>query len=311
MISIDWADWGLTAPRALRPVSGGLINASFCATWDDGSARFVQQVNRSVFVNLEAIEHNLRLVADSSASRFAVTPERRRDGAVHSSEAWRIFRWVDAGTREATPHELGAFWGRFNAELNRAPQPWACVLPDFHSARIRYAQWVAVRNQVPQAYADLALELEAWSQPYQSLEARLMPAVQHHDAKRSNVLLGEEGLRAVDLDTLQPGYLGSDFGDLVRSAAALRDEDDPKGNGLDPKVFEALWEGYAGEFRAAEARAEQVRAMPAYLTWIQALRFAGDAASGAGYYPESYPGHNWVRTRNQLELHASMVRNQG
>lgn len=308
MISIRWADWGLTAPRALRPVSGGLINASFCAEWSDGSQRFVQQVNRSVFANLESIEHNLRLVADSVAATLAVLPERRRDGAIHSPEGWRIFPWVQARPEAPSPAQLGVFWGRFNAELNRELLEWDTVLPDFHSARTRYAQWCDVRHQVATAHADVARELEAWSEEYIGFEAELAPGVQHHDAKRSNVILSDFGLQAVDLDTLQPGYLGSDFGDLVRSVAALRDEDDPKGNGVDSTAFESLWLGYSGAFPEATTRAKQVRAMPAYLTWIQALRFATDAASGRLYYTESYPGHTWVRARNQLQLHEGLTR---
>ena len=48
--------------------------------------------------------------------------------------------------------------------------------------------------------------------------------------------------------------------------------------------------------------------MPAYLSWMQALRFATDAASGSTYYRIDYPEHNWIRAQNQLELVRSLLK---
>jgi hypothetical protein len=48
--------------------------------------------------------------------------------------------------------------------------------------------------------------------------------------------------------------------------------------------------------------------MPAYLSWVQALRFATDAANGSTYYRIDYPEHNWVRAQNQLELVRSLLK---
>ena len=69
---------------------------------------------------------------------------------------------------------------------------------------------------VPLDYAKLCSELEDLAPTFLKLESKLLPAVQHHDAKRANMLLSDQGFRAIDLDTLQPGYLGSDFADWVK-----------------------------------------------------------------------------------------------
>jgi hypothetical protein len=160
----------------------------------------------------------------------------------------------------------------------------------------------------PLEYSELCIELESLAPLFLNLESKLMPAVQHHDAKRANMILSEQGFRAIDLDTLQPGYLGSDFADLVRSLAAVRAEDDPNGNSADPETVRELWEGYVNGWPEVADHEDTVSLMPAYLSWVQALRFATDAANGSTYYRIDYPEHNWVRAQNQLELVRSLLK---
>lgn len=42
---------------------------------------------------------------------------------------------------------------------------------------------------------------------------------------------------------------------------------------------------------------------------MAAVRFFADYLNGDTYYKVSYPGHNLVRTRNQLALFACVLRN--
>jgi hypothetical protein len=161
---------------------------------------------------------------------------------------------------------------------------------------------------VPHEYSELKSELEDLAPMFLKLESKLTPAVQHHDAKRANMLLSAQGFRAIDLDTLQPGYLGSDFADLVRSMAAARAEDDPKGNSAEPEILREILDGYLNGWPDASVHEDALRLMPAYLSWVQALRFATDAANGSTYYRIDYPEHNWVRAQNQLELVRSLLK---
>lgn len=307
MTGINWAEWGLSEPVRAEPVNGGLINTSLRAQWADGTVRFVQRVNLGVFQNLAAIEANLHLAQNHPIRNLAILPLRRRDGGIHSAEGWRIFPWTEDYPKQIGPQELGEFWGTLNSVLFTTKTDWKTVVPNFHSAAVRWNQWQAARLNVPNEYLDLAEFLDQWSEQFLQLESELLPAVQHHDAKHSNVLNTVSGLRAIDLDTLQPGYLGSDFADLVRSTAALRGEDDPLPNSANAAAFEAAWKGYSSGFNMAAKYISTLRQMPAYLTWIQALRFATDAADGNRYYRVSYPEHNWVRANNQAQLLRSLV----
>ena len=308
MTSINWSDWGRSEPLALTPVSGGLINESFRAEFGSGEIVFAQRVNRGVFSDLDAIEQNLILLWASPASELVVNPIPRLDGGIHDADGWRIQPWINEVAQHAPPYACGQFLGHFNRLLNERAAPWRTVLPNFHSAALRWAQWANVRQMVPLDYAKLYSELEDLAPLFLKLESKLMPAVQHHDAKRANMLLSDQGFRAIDLDTLQPGYLGSDFADLVRSMAAVRAEDDPKGNSAAPEIVRELWDGYLNGWPEAAVHEDSLRLMPSYLSWVQALRFATDAANGNTYYRIDYPEHNWVRAQNQLELVRSLLK---
>ena len=308
MTSINWSEWGRPAPIALTPVTGGLINESFRAEFGSGEVLFAQRVNRSVFRDLDAIEQNLILLRASPASVLAVNPVSRLDGSIHDAEGWRIQPWIHEAAQQASAYACGQFWGKFNRLLNERAAPWKTVLPDFHSAALRWEQWTSVRQLVPRAYSELKSGLEDLAPMFLTLESKLTPAVQHHDAKRANMLLSAQGFRAIDLDTLQPGYLGSDFADLVRSMASRRAEDDPKGNSAEPEIVRELWDGYLNGWPDAAAHEGTMLLMPAYLSWVQALRFAADAVHGSTYYRIDYPEHNWVRAQNQLELVRSLLK---
>lgn len=308
MTSINWSEWGRPAPIALTPVTGGLINESYRAEFGSGEVLFAQRVNRSVFRDLEAIEQNLILLRASPSSVLAVNPILRQDGSIHDAEGWRIQPWIDESAQQVSAYACGQFWGKFNRLLNERAAPWKTVLPDFHSAALRWEQWTSVRQLVPRAYLELKSGLEDFAPMFLTLELKLIPAVQHHDAKRANMLRSAQGFRAIDLDTLQPGYLGSDFADLVRSMASRRAEDDPKGNSAEPEIVRELWDGYLNGWPDAAAHEGTMLRMPAYLSWVQALRFATDAAHGSTYYRIDYPEHNWVRAQNQLELVRSLLK---
>ena len=90
----------------------------------------------------------------------------------------------------------------------------------------------------------------------------------------------------LDLDTVMWGALSWDFGDLVRSAAALGDEDDP---GIDFSIerYRALATGYvrgAGDLVDAELRAA-LGAAPAYMAYMLGLRFLIDYLDGDTLFP--------------------------
>jgi hypothetical protein len=138
----------------------------------------------------------------------------------------------------------------------------------------------------------------------------------HNDTKLNNVLLDHatgEGICVIDLDTTMPGSVLYDFGDLVRSAAAGREEDDPsaEGEAFRMDVFEALVEGYLS---AAGFLNDCERAHLAFSAKLLALecgiRFLTDFLEGDRYFRTSRPGQNLDRCRNQFAMVREMERQQ-
>lgn len=135
--------------------------------------------------------------------------------------------------------------------------------------------------------------------------------VTHNDTKAGNVLLHRDTKKAVaviDLDTVMPGTLLSDFGDMVRTFVPSTPEDAKERPQIRGDIYEALENAYleeTGGFLAAGERAY----LPLGGLWMcaeQALRFLSDYAAGDVYYKIRSADHNLVRARNQLSVFESL-----
>ena len=114
----------------------------------------------------------------------------------------------------------------------------------------------------------------------------------------------------VDLDTVMPGTVLFDFGDLVRTVAstAPEDERDLSRVSFSRELFRALLAGYlskAGAFLVPAER-ELLGEAGRSLAQIMGLRFLTDFLEGDVYYKISRPSHNLDRCRNQIAFIGSM-----
>ena len=141
--------------------------------------------------------------------------------------------------------------------------------------------------------------------------------VVHNDAKISNVLLdkkGEKGVCVVDLDTVMPGYLITDFGDMVRTmcCTASEEEKDIEKVAMDIVIFKATAKGFlsATETILTKEEKENLISGCIYIIFEQAIRFLTDYLVGDKYYQISYANQNLFRAKNQLKLLASIMQNK-
>jgi hypothetical protein len=118
-------------------------------------------------------------------------------------------------------------------------------------------------------------------------------------------------LCVIDLDTVMPSFVFSDFGDFLRTAANKVAEDDPRIEMVefDMEIFKAFAKGYiesASVFLTPVER-ENLPYAAALFPYMQAVRFFADYINGDTYYKIKYPEHNLVRTRNQMALFRSVM----
>lgn len=321
------------SPTRVAPLGGGLINQTFRVTTDGGVDYVLQRLNRGVFPRPDEVMENIWRVTRHLArvsDRIAVTLVETDEGACwlrdSAAEAWRCYRfvpearaWSQAPDARTAMRAAEAF-GRFSADLSDLdPADLHEVLPGFHDTPARLAALeIAAETDACGRVASAARWLEgirARGEFGAGLEqarrrGELRPRVVHNDTKLNNVLFHRVSNRAlcvVDLDTVMPGLLVHDFGDLVRSAAAV-------GQGaalrLDMRLVEALLAGYragAGSLLGPADRCYLALA-PRVLALELAARFLTDYLEGDRYFRTAHPGENLLRCQGQLALLADMER---
>ena len=138
--------------------------------------------------------------------------------------------------------------------------------------------------------------------------------VVHNDCKLNNLLFDDhsgEALCVVDLDTVMPGPVLFDFGELARTAAcpAAEDERDLERVRLDSALFGALAAGFVAGARGLLG-AEEIRALALagpLMALENGVRFLTDHLDGDRYFRVARPGHNLDRARAQLRLAERML----
>jgi aminoglycoside phosphotransferase (APT) family kinase protein len=316
-----------------------------CSDASGQSARFVvQRINDGVFADPGALERNLARVSDhllaalrrrgaADAERRALRPVRSPAGrALHRTadgSTWRAFPFIEDTHAVDTPEspeqaERAAHaFGGFVADLaDLDPVELAETIPRFHDLAARRAALErAVRSDaVGRARAvagdfDGALRAADVLLAAPELARGALPRrVVHNDCKLNNLLFDDrsgEALCVVDLDTVMPGTVVFDFGELARTGAcpAAEDEPDLSRVRLDPELFRALAAGFVAGARGLLTRAE-VRALALagpLMALENGVRFLTDHLEGDRYFKIARPGHNLDRARNQLHLAERML----
>ncbi len=144
-------------------------------------------------------------------------------------------------------------------------------------------------------------------------KGKLKNRVTHNDTKINNILFSEkedEALCVIDLDTVMPGTILFDIGDMIRTATstALEDEIDYSKMKCNVEYFEALIKGYltiADEF-ISEAEKELIVESGRNITQIMAVRFLTDYINGDIYYSTTHENHNLERCKTQIALMKDM-----
>ncbi|MBN2432380.1 MAG: aminoglycoside phosphotransferase family protein [Acidobacteria bacterium] len=210
---------------------------------------------------------------------------------------------------------------RLTADL--APADFPETIPGFHDGPGRLAaleQAVAAdaAGRVATAAPEIGFAREH-AELCHRLTARLadgtLPVrVTHNDTKLNNVLLDAatgEGLCLTDLDTVMPGTVLYDYGDMVRSFTPSFAEDArDAADGVRVPVFEALTRGYVAEARAVLTPGETAHLLlgAEFMVWIIGIRFLTDYLAGDIYFRVQRPDHNLDRCRTQFRLLAELQR---
>lgn len=325
-------------PQQPEPLGSGLINDSYLVrTAEDGQPDYVlQRINHAIFQDVDLLQDNIRAVTGHIRRKLEATEtpdvDRRvlrfipsthgKDYWFDGEHYWRMMVYVqDSYTHQAvTPtssRNAGLAFGAFQAQLADLPQTLGETIPNFHNMEFRLQQLdKAVAADAVGRVAGVQDLLEAVAQRRETMcqaerlyrEGKLPKRICHCDTKVNNMLFDADDniLCVIDLDTVMPSFIFSDFGDFLRTGAnpVAEDEPDLQKIDFDMTIFKAFTEGYLQSARSflTPLEIEMLPYAAALFPYMQFVRFLTDWINGDTYYKIQYPEHNLVRSRAQLQL---------
>jgi hypothetical protein len=133
----------------------------------------------------------------------------------------------------------------------------------------------------------------------------------------NNVLLDVEtgkGVCVIDLDTVMPGSVLYDFGDMIRTFTSPVAEDEKLFEKaiVRVEIFEEICHGYLSVLSHKITQAEKKHFVlgAKYMILMIGLRFLTDYLQGDTYYKTQYSDHNLIRARNQFALLKDLERKE-
>ncbi len=328
----------------------GHINDTYATTMRDGeeSKRYIfQRINRTIFRDVEGLMDNiarvtahLRKKADASpqdAHTRPLTLVPTRTGRFYheaaTGEAWRVYEFIenaqsfDVCTGPEQAREAAGAFARFQRDLCDLPGgPLKETIPYFHHTPRRYA---ALENALLDNAAGRAAGVKAeiaFCSARKAMTARVLDLMEagripqrttHNDTKLNNVMIDARSGRAVcviDLDTVMPGSVLFDFGDMIRTSTPTAPEDEPDLNKvrIDLAIFEGLANGYGAVARnfLAEYERENLVFSGKLITFTIGIRFLADYLAGDVYFKVHRPGHNLDRARTQFKMVEEIERHE-
>lgn len=324
-----------------EPYGSGHINDTYRASFNQGGTPvnyIFQRINHNIFKNPPALMENIdrvtthifnKLTGSADATRHTLVIIRAKDCKVYHQDAdgnfWRVYVFIekaktyDVIEKEEQAYQAARAFGEFQKTLVDLPGARLHeTIPDFHNTPKRFealeraiASDAAGRVKLAGPEIDFVLKRKGDASLLLNLNAQgaIPERITHNDTKLNNVMLDDstgEGVCVIDLDTVMPGLVHYDFGDMVRTSTspAAEDEKDLSKVKMQFNMFEALLRGYlttAGDF-LNPVELEHLPFAGKLITMEIGVRFLTDFLSGDVYFKVHREGHNLDRCRTQFTL---------
>ncbi len=323
----------------------GHINSTFISTFDNNGVKTKythQKINRNVFKKPKEVMENILAVTNHIAQKVSDLDDRDRRVLTvvftkdhkpffidENGDYWRTYIFIEnVSTYDKIPSlnaagNLGRGIGHFQKQLSDFDGGRLNItIPHFHDMNLRYRQLeealkADVRGRAESVREELDFlfdNRERGCRIWNAFEDGTLPnRVTHNDTKMNNVLFDpvtDEAVCVIDLDTIMPGTILFDTGDMIRTACntAEEDEKDVSKVSFDVQMYKALVGGYLEEAESflTPLEKEWIKESGRTITQIMAVRFLTDYLAGDVYYNTAYPEHNIVRAHTQIALMKSM-----
>ncbi len=314
------------------PFGSGLIHRTFFLQHSEGDF-ILQKINSNVFKNPRDLMENIQLVSThlhqknypKSILEIRKTIDENVLLQTSKNEYWRIFNFIKDTQEFTNPesdeqvYQTGKSFGEFLTYLKDLPvEKIKSSISDFHNTSLRFQNLEKIIqkdefNRVQFAKTEIK-QIRKWQFLINDFKALNCPIrIVHSDPKISNLLFDQnKKVKAViDWDTIMPGYILHDFGDLVRTMACQEDEEstDFENVKISLPFLENLKKGFleSTENWLTEVEKDNLMLGAKVIIYEQATRFLTDYLDGDKYYNTVYTEHNFNRAKNQIKLLLSVA----
>lgn len=310
----------------ISPFGGGHINS----TWKVSTSKstyLLQKINTLVFTQPGVIIRNRQYLEDIEGKAVLVEQILTKAGELALENEAGFFRMQAYMANTYAPSKVEveeqAFqaakgFGEFLSQTQTLDTSlFSESIPGFHDLEKRLLQLAEAvgNNRVGRLDSAASLLNQAndflWIKNHmKTLKSHGLPVrVCHNDTKVDNILLdrkSHEFKHVIDLDTVGPGFMLYDFGDMMRTfiSPAAESETDISKIEFRKSILEALKEGFMSSVQhfITPNEKESLYFGGMYMTYIMAVRFLTDYLNGDIYYKIHFENENFVRSRNQLYL---------
>lgn len=333
--------------KEIIPWGNGLVNHTYRINTSGKCDYLLQQMNTYAYPDIDGMMQNIYMVtealnshkfylADGTAKvNISVIPQKNGQIYYHTDDDcyFRVYNFIkdtssiEKATTCENAYQAGVILGQFHDLLQNFPvEQLHMTVEDFHNPAKHY------RNLLDAADADILGrlsevrdELEFFKQyepMYHYFEEAgknhtLPLRVTHNDTKINNFMFANttgESICMVDLDTIMPGYIATDFGDAIRSIMCTG-----KDTGIDTDCsktefrmdfYEAYRRGFL-EWTGNFLTEEEIASLPVGTKLVcleSGMRYLADYLKGDLYLKIHYEKQNLIKTRMHIRLAQDMMK---
>ena len=303
----------------------GLINQTF-EIYTTKNQYILQEINTQVFPYFQKGLENIILIKKwlkQTSYPYEFPSPLQNQYLNFDNKLWRILPYVKNSksiNKVSSINELEEAvkcMSKFYRCLQDFPiEKLNVTIPNFHSGKYKIMAFnnaLKNSNELRKKIAEpLILEIEEnlkilikWDEICRILPKRVI----HYDTKVNNFLFEKDSYKVIaliDLDTLMPGCVLSDIGDMIRTYSNPVGEEykDISKVTCNKNIVAAILNGFKDSLTIMERKYLNFGGLA--ITFMQSVRFLTDYLNDDIYYKTNYENQNLVRANNQYQLFISL-----
>ena len=312
----------------IKKVESGLINSTFVLNSSNNSY-ILQAINTNIFPNYKKGLENILTVGNWLKKKnypYSFPLPIKGKYLKVENEVWRLMPYVKNSISynrvsslyqvKSAANCLGEFYHHlsdFNTEN------LSITLPNFHNGNWIIKKFeeallngekerlLTVKALISEVEKELPI-LNKWDEVCNSMPKRIV----HYDTKINNFLFDkttDEVLALIDLDTIMPGCVLSDIGDMIRTYSNPEGEESKEIIKVvcNMEIINTIIQAFTKKVALGKKEIENLFFGGMAITFMQSVRFLTDYLNGDSYYKTSYKDQNLVRAKNQWALYKSFI----